>query len=621
MKLSISETLSLLPAQSGIYIMRNRDDVIIYIGKAKILRNRVRSYFSGEKDPKTRILVNHVERIDFIVTNNEYEALILENNLIKQHNPRYNISLKDGKTYPVIRFTNEEFPRVFRTRNIVQDGSTYFGPYTDLDAIDRYLELIEEFFPLRKCKGPLKKRESPCLYYHIKRCGGPCAGLMEKKDYMKQVKAIMRMLEGDIEGLQTSLQKRMAASSRQLRFEEAAKLRDAIKALSGVVQDQKVQDFDPESRDYLSWFQEENLLCVGLFQMRNGKLLGNRSFRLKTYHDAREELSQFILQFYSAEEPPPSRLILEGIEDAADIERFFVENFAIKTVLQAPNGSRDLAVLGMVRENARQDLSRWKTETGDTSALKDLQAVLGLEKLPMRIEGFDIAHLHGKHTVAAMVSFYKGIPDKKSYRIYHIKSLHGAIDDYESLREALARRYSRLINEKLTLPDLILIDGGKGQLNACQEILQALGLAELNICSLAKENEEIFVPGRSEAFRLPDGSPSLRILQAVRDESHRFGTNHNQRLRSSDVKLDALESITGIGPSRAKTLMAAFGNLEAVKQAGVNDLIKIGGLPANLAAEVQRHFALEALQVSTYDPQENQELLAAETATDYQIES
>lgn len=611
MNASVSETLALLPKQPGVYLMKDKTGLIIYVGKAKILRNRVRSYFSGRKDVKTHFLVGNIDRIDFIVTGTEYEALILENNLIKQHKPKYNINLKDGKTYPVIRVTADAFPRVFRTRRVVQDGSSYFGPFTAVGAIDQYLDIIEEYFPLRKCRGELKKRDQPCLYYHIKRCAGPCAGKIDREGYGQVVDNIKKLLDGDAEGLSADLRGRMEAAAAGLRFEEAARLRDAVRALSTIGVAQQVQDFDPESRDYLAWAIQEDRLSFVAFRMRGGKLLSSESFRSEYFDpdDLQESVEQFIVQFYGPDNPPPQHLYVAEIKKLADLQRYLKAALGSKCRIHRPESSRDQSIVNMARENARQDLSRWKAETGDAAALRDLQALLGLPRLPMRIEGFDIAHLHGKHTVAAMVSFWKGIPDKAKYRIFRIRSLDGGIDDFESLREAAARRYTRVLNEELERPDLILIDGGKGQLSSVQSVLQSLGLDDIPICALAKEEEEIFLPGRPESLRLPEGSPALRVLQAVRDESHRFGTGHNQRLRSGDLRLSTLESIAGVGPERAKKLLSAFGGLQAIREADAAELAKRAGIPAKLAATIAAALA---------ENDEADDDIAAEAEPDYE---
>lgn len=622
MKTSIAETLAILPLQPGVYQMKDKDDLIIYVGKAKILRNRVRSYFSGQKDIKTHFLVSHIDHIDFIVTHTEYEALILENNLIKEHKPKYNINLKDGKTYPVIRITNEDFPRVFRTRRIIQDGSSYFGPFTAVGAIDQYLNIIEEYFPLRKCRGPLKKREQPCLYYHIRRCSGPCAGKVDKDGYQLQVDNIRSLLNGDAEGLASNLKVRMDEASQALRFEEAARLRDATRALSTIGVSQQVQDFDLDSRDFIAWASQEDRLCFVVFRMRGGKLINTDSFRANCYSGAdfgqTEEAEQFLMQFYGDENPPPQHIYVEGISKLTNLQRFFKKELKSPCRIHKPEQTRDQSIINMARENARQELSKWKAETGDSDALKDLQAVLELPRLPLRIEGFDIAHLHGKHTVAGMVSFWKGIPDKAKYRIFHIRSLEGGIDDYESLREAAARRYTRVLNEELERPDLICIDGGKGQLSAVMSVMQALGLQSIPICALAKEEEEIFLPGRNESVRLPEGSPALRILQAVRDESHRFGTSRNQRLRSGDLRLSTLESISGIGPTRAQKLLSVFGNLAALRQASAEELVKKAGIPAKLADAIAA--ALHENDSEEIEPEDYPETaidMAAENEPDY----
>jgi len=592
MTAAIQETLKLLPALPGVYQMRNKEGTIIYVGKAKILRNRVRSYFNGQKDPKTTVLVSHIHSITYIVTNTEYEALILENNLIKEHKPKYNINLKDDKTYPVIKLSKEQYPRVFRTRSIVKDGAQYFGPFPDVNAIDQYLELIENYFPLRKCRGPLKKRSSPCLYYHIKRCPAPCWDKGDPAEYEEHIKSIKALLSGKTKNLERQLSKKMTEQSKALEFEGAAKTRDALKSLQIIGESQKVQDFNPEDRDYISFYQEEERLCVVVFKMREGKLLGTERFRTEEWHEVSEEIDQILMQYYQAD--IPSKIFLAGVEDLEPLRQYLSEQAGRPIKILAPASKKDEAILAMARENARQEHARWKTEAGDLDALKDLQALLELPALPLRIEGFDIAQLQGKHTVAAMVSFWKGIPDKAQYRIFKMRTLDGAIDDYESLREATARRYTRVLNENLERPNLILIDGGKGQLNAVYAVLKALGLESIPLCSLAKEDEEVYLPGISEPLRIPEGSPALRILQAVRDESHRFGTSRNQTLRSKDIKFETLESLEGIGPGRAKKLMTFYGSLEALANTSPETLYQDTKIPKKLCESIYQ--ALESLR-------------------------
>ncbi len=604
----IKASISDFPDSPGVYIMKDETGQIIYVGKAKKLRARVRSYFLTGRDVKTAALVKRIRAIDFVVTANEYEALILENNLIKQHSPRYNINLKDGKTYPVIRITKDEYPRIFRTRRIIRDGSDYFGPFADVKAIDIYLEVVDTLFPLRKCKGKLKKRDHPCLYYHIGKCPGPCAGLISKEDYQKRADDIRELLSEPPVHIKEDLRRRMQSASEKLEFEQAAELRDRLQAVETIASDQLVNDFDPESRDYIACHEHEGLISFVVFQMRQGRLVGTDIFRSRSFSagEARDDLEQFIIRYYQEFRRRPSRIFLRpGEADENSLERFFAEQIddtdrenkdsvppspdTTSIRVSAPETGRDRSLLNMAYENARQDSFKRAREIGDEEGIAELQKVFRLPKLPRRIEGFDIAQLHGKFTVAAMVSFHNGVPDKKEYRYFNIKSLKGKIDDYESMREAMARRYSRLINEKKALPDLILIDGGKGQLSAAMGILESLGLRGQPILALAKQDEEVFLPGRGLGVQLPEGTPGLRVLQAVRDEAHRFGTTLNQKQRNQDLELQ-VKDVQGFGPRRSQQLLAEFTSYEEAVDAGAREIHQRTGIPLQVAENFIEYF-------------------------------
>lgn len=583
----LKDSIADFPLSPGVYLMKDAQGVIIYVGKAKKLRNRVRSYFAAGKDVKTAALVGKIRNIDFIVTENEYEALILENNLIKEHNPRYNINLKDGKTYPVIRITAHKYPRIFRTRRIIRDGSDYFGPYADVKAIDTYLNLVDNLYPLRKCKGVLKKRDHPCLYYHINKCPGPCAGLISKQDYNKRVEKVRNLLSESPENVRSKLEKEMQNASAALKFEQAAEYRDNLQALESVGSGQMVSDFDPESRDYLAYHEHEGLLSFVVFQMRNGRLVGTDIFRNRNFNsptaDEANNLEQFVMRYYEEMRSPPGKLFISRINfNTSALERFFREERDSQVEILSPENNRDSSLLNMAEENARQDSFKRAREIGDEEGIAELKKLFRLPGLPRRIEGFDIAQLQGKYTVAAMVSFKNGVPDKKEYRYFNIKSLKGKIDDYESMREAMARRYSRLKNEGKPMPDLILIDGGKGQLNAACDILDSLGLRGQPILSIAKREEEIFIPGHSQGVVLPPGTPGLRVLQAVRDESHRFGTSLNQRQRNRDLELNA-KNIPGFGPKRSSQLIVEFTSYENAYRAGSAEISQRTGIPLAVA--------------------------------------
>jgi excinuclease ABC subunit C len=633
------------PEEAGVYIMRDEAGEIIYVGKAKILRNRLSSYFSGRKDVKTRHLVSRIETIEWILAGSEYEALLLENNLIKEHSPKYNINLKDGKTYPSVRVTNEDFPRVFRTRRIINDGSLYFGPFPSVDTIDIYLDLIKRLFPLRRCVT-MRKRVEPCMYYHIGRCAAPCAGKVTKEDYAKSVEEVTKLLSGQTEALLVELRGRMAESATALRFEEAARLRDAVSAIELFAGRANAVDFDPEARDYVAWAADGDLIVFVVFQMRGGKLTGRDLYRSRLYATEEEGLASFLMTYYDANRLPPPLVLVqekklrvekegeafasivekvaEGVEggsaggaeggiaaeggaayttseaggpesavapapqaptDLGLIAEYFLKEFGAKTAFALPTERRHAVALALALQNAKEEVAKRRRELGDIPGLEDLKSALGLETLPERIEGFDIAHLHGKHTVASLVSFKNGVPDKKNYRYFKIKSLDGAVDDFASIREAVARRYTRLVNEGADLPDLILVDGGAGQVSAAKEILDALGV-DSELAGLAKQDEEIYRPELAEPIRLAKDSPALRVLVAVRDETHRFATGLNQRLRASDLKFGVLEAVPGVGEARSKRLMRVFGSLDLIASADPGRVAEAGGIKLETAQAV-----------------------------------
>jgi excinuclease ABC subunit C len=575
-----------VPRDAGVYIMRDAKNLIIYVGKAKSLRNRLSSYFSGAKDVKTTTLLRRVRTIEYIIAANEYEALLLENNLIKEHKPRYNINLKDGKTYPVIRITNEEFPVVFRTRRIIDDGSSYFGPFPGVETIDRYLNLIDRLFPLRKCRGVLRKRKTPCLYYHMGRCSAPCAGLITADEYREHVERVKSLLSGDTEGLKAELASKMASASTELRFERAAQLRDAIQAIDTFRSEHETIDFDEASRDYVAYAVEGTLCTFVVFQMRTGKMVGRDLYRTNVFASDEEALQDFLFMYYTQDRPPPPAVYVPVGFDLDVISDYFRNELKVPSSFQAPEARSHAAIMNMAAQNAKEDIVRRQRETGDVPALQELQKALGLAVLPARIEGFDIAQLSGKFPVASLVSFRNGVPDKKNYRYFRLRTLGGKIDDFESMREAVGRRYTRLANEGGEFPDLILIDGGIGQVNAAKGILDALELS-IPVIGLAKRDEEIWLPRASGPISLPKSSPALHVLQRVRDETHRFATGLNQRLRSGVLALESLVAIPGIGEVRARRLIEGFGSVESIAEAEVAYIAEKAGIPEDLAREVK----------------------------------
>ena len=572
------------PDRPGVYIMKNAEGTPIYVGKARSLKNRVRSYFAGEKDIKTRFLLAHMTDIEVIITNTEYEALILENNLIKQWTPQYNINLKDGKTYPVIRLTAEEFPRVYRTRRMIFDGSEYFGPFPKPHQIDLYLRLIERHFPLCKYRGSQKKRAYPCLNYHMGRCAGACCGKITREEYLKIVDGVRKLLSGRSAELVRDLKEKMKAASETQEFERAAKLRDQISAIEEVSVEQRVMEFTEEDRDYIALAPRGESQVVVVLQVREGKLLGKEVFEVAEYAPDEEALSHFVARYYAERKSIPDAVYVGRELDGENLSLFLRELAGRQIAVRMPQRGKHTQLIAMAESNAREEAAKAARGAEMTMALEGLRLDLGLATLPRRIEGFDIAHLEGTDTVASMVRFTDGRPDRKLYRAFTIRSLDGKVDDFESIREAVARRYTRVVNEELDRPDLILIDGGKGQLGAARGVLTALGLEAVPVIGLAKKQEEIFMPGRDDPLVLDEASPSLRILEQVRNESHRFATTLNKKKRAKRVALTLLEDVPGIGQARSKRLMIVFGSMEAILGATVEDIQKKAGVPRETAA-------------------------------------
>ena len=612
------------PSEPGVYIWKDSENRIIYVGKARILKNRLGSYFSGTKDVKTIALIRHAKTIETIIVSNEYEALLLENTLIKQHSPKYNINLKDGKTYPVVRITADEFPRVFRTRHIVEDGSQYFGPFPNVRAVDRTLDLIEKLFPMRKCRT-LKKRNHPCLYYHLKRCLAPCC--KEVPEYKIQVERVKKILSGESSSLITELNAKMNEYAQALKFEEAAEYRNLIQAIETLSENNSVTDMDSDDRDYISWATEGIFTTFSVLSMRAGRMTGHELFNSRSAAQENESLETFIAAYYSPDRPPPPRIYLgaetkPGIGKAADVEaasgaettssaepdsatgeseqvkpilegtaalnRFFTEqfNFAPEIIISKDCEKKHIAALAIAWQNAQEELRRRLRERGAGPALDELKRTLNLKTRPERIEGFDISHIGGKHPVASLISFKNGVPDRKNYRYFKLKTTIGIVDDFASIREAVHRRYSRLVREANELPDLILIDGGIGQVNAARLILDELGIS-CDVAGLAKRDEEIWLPHASQPIKLSRRSEALKVLQFVRDETHRFATGLNQRLRSKDLYFPTLESIEGIGPKRATAIMKTYGGLKEIAAADVLDIAEKCSLSETAARAVR----------------------------------
>ena len=579
---NLHKTALTSPSSSGVYLWRNSEGTVIYVGKAKNLKNRLSSYFSGERQIKTQLLVSSAKTIEYITTSNEYEAFILENNLIKKYSPRYNIQLKDGKSYPSLKLTAENFPRLYKTRLIKKDGAAYFGPYPDSGALDTFIETLYSIYPLRHC-NTLKKRTSPCMYYHIGRCKAPCCAKITKETYSEYIEEIKALLEGKGEETVLKIKSEMQKAASMLNFEKAARLRDGLKALA-ILQNQNIveDNNDFNDRDYINFSRQGETVSFAVLQIRGGKLMGKDIFPVESLADDDELMEEFVTVYYEKQNQIPPEIYVSqetGLEILSRWLKEKTENHSkvIKINCRqddkrlSPENRRHAASLNMAALNAKEDLIRRVRERGDMPALIELKKVLGLPKLPERIEGFDIAHIGGKFPVASLISFWRGNPDKKNYRYFRLKTTDGIIDDFASMREAASRRYVRLKNEGKQLPDLILIDGGIGQVNAVAGVLKALEL-EIPVAGLAKRDEEIWLPQSSEPVKLLKNSDALHLLQRVRDETHRFATSKNQILRTKENTVSSFSKIFGVGKAREKILLKEFGTLENLVSSSVQKI-------------------------------------------------
>ena len=578
-----------LPLNPGCYLMKDESGTVIYVGKAKSLRRRVSQYFLPNRDRKTQALVEKIRDIDHVITGNDYEALILENNLIKKYNPHYNILLKDGKSYPMIRITKETFPKVFTTRRIIKDGSEYFGPYPEAGKINQYMELIDRLFSLRKCSTPLKKRTQPCLYYHIGRCSAPCCGKISAEEYSKSIDRIRGFLSGKNDDLEKQLREEMTVASKAMQYEVAAKKRDMLLAVQSVSKAQMVEDYaNTESRDYAAIEMRSPLCTVALMQFRDGKLIGRALYRAQTFGDESETLLNFLTQYYEDGRQIPSEIYVSHEIDVELISRYFNEFLHKDVKVFVPKEGRDYRILRMAAENASRDVEKRLKSKDNSKALEMLRDILNLEEPPELIEGFDIAQLNGKYTVASLISFVNGNPNPAGYRRFNIKSLNGAIDDFGAMREAVYRRYSRVINENLQRPGLLLIDGGKGQVNVAREVLDDLGLADVPVVGLAKRYETIVFDDDRPDLRLDHSNEALRVLIAVRDECHRFATGANQAMRSKEASFHLLQSVPGIGKASSEKIMNAFTTLDDVMVCSAEEIAKRAGISVKVAENLLR---------------------------------
>ncbi len=610
MKSQVKQKIENLTTQPGVYIFKDTAGKVIYVGKAKNIRNRVRSYFQDARnlDTKTQVMVGKIADVEVIIVDSEVEALILEANLIKKHKPRYNVSLRDDKSYPYIRITNELFPRVFVTRKIVKDGSHYLGPYTDVKHLRYIMKNLRKIFPVRSCNYHLtekviaEKKIKLCLDYHIHRCQGPCQGLVEAKEYNRMIRQVEQFLKGKTRELVNELQRKMQEEAAALNFEAAARLRDQIRMIENYYfSAQKVVLTDFEDRDVVSLAAEGDEACSVVFKIRDGKVIGRQHFYLEGVEDKSESevIAQFLQQYYLESDYLPGQILLPTSpgEETEALTRWLSERAGHKVEVVVPQIGEKKKLVELCQKNARYLLDelllqKEKISGHLSSKVRALQEALHLPQPPRRIEAFDISNFQGKDAVASMVCFVNGYPRKSEYRHYRIRS-KDTPDDFAMMREVVFRRYKRLLDEKKELPDLILVDGGKGQLSAAVQVLNELGIEEQPIIGLAKRLEEVFLPGFSDPQNIPKRSAALRLLQQIRDESHRFAITYHRKLRQRRIMKSPLDDIPGIGPKRKEHLLKTFGSLKRIAKASETDLIRQGKLPAALARQVKQHLAGE----------------------------
>ncbi len=600
--------------------MRDAGSTVIYVGKAIVLRNRVRSYFQvgARHDTKTIRLVAEISDLEWIVTDTELEALILENELIKRHRPRFNVRLKDDKTYPYIKIHwSEDFPKVTIVRRMERDGSRYYGPFTSAYAVRQTLDLLRRVFPWLDCNREITGHDpKPCLYFHIKRCAGPCIGAVNRDEYRQIIEGLSAFLEGDSEYVMERLDERMRLAAERLQFERAAQLRDQIRAASQIVEHQKVVSGKQEDQDVVAFAQDDRTgeACVQVFFIRRGKLIGRDSYVLEGVEsDSNGELvAAFIQQFYDeAAYVPPSILLPKDIAEHQIIEQWLrSKRGGKKVVLHVPKRGPKRDLVTMAAENAVATLTslqaQWQADTNrQTEALTQIQEALNLATPPGRLECFDISTLQGTNTVGSMVVFAKGAPAKGDYRRFTIrgKGAHGEPDDFASMREMLRRRFRRAVEEGTAdpgkrsrksdaswklLPDLLIVDGGKGQLSVAVEVLEEFGLTEVvPVVGLAKQREELFLPGRTDGILLPQGSQGLFLVQRIRDEAHRFAITFHREKRGKAAVASTLDAVPGIGPARRKALLKRFGSVEAIREASLEQLAGVPGMSLAAARSVR----------------------------------
>jgi len=605
-KRRFEERLNALPPKPGVYLFRDASGNVLYVGKGANLHSRVRSYFSApySLSPKLQKMVARVSDFEFFITDSEQEALILECNLIKRHRPRYNVRLKDDKTYPYLKINlQEEWPRVYITRRVERDGSRYFGPFASAGSVRKTLDLVKKLFPFRSCrKGITGKERRPCLEYDIHRCAGPCISAISKEEYKGIIDQVIMFLEGKQEVVVRELEQKMAEASERLEFERAAILRDQIQAVERTTERQKISSAARGDEDIIALAQNKDHAHVEVFFIRNGKLIERDHFIVQGAQD--EEPSQimtsFLNQFYdSAAYIPPMILLQHPPHDLPVIKGWLESKKGGRVALHVPQRGEKKRLVDMVAENARQGLEqmmiRWLAEPETTAAaLEELKRELHLPQPPKRMECYDISDIRGTSAVGSMVVFEDGQPKPSHYRRFRIKAVEGA-DDYAMIQEVLRRRFKRAegFKEKEStwaiVPDLVLIDGGRGHLNAALDAMKETGADFIPVAALAKEREELFRPEIAEPIVLPRTSPALYLVQRIRDEAHRFALGYHQRVRRAEYTTSALDNVPYIGPKRKRALLKKFGSVKAIKEAPLDEVAAVIGMTRSLAKRVKEY--------------------------------
>lgn len=614
----LKEKLRNLPLCPGVYIMKDAEDNIIYVGKSKLLKNRVTQYFQNSKNhtPKTRTMVAHIFDFEYIVTDTEVEALVLECNLIKKHRPKYNILLKDDKQYPYIRITNEEYPRIFMTRKIIKDGSKYFGPYMSAFMVKETLETIRKIFQVRSCSKKLPRdigKGRPCLYFHINQCSAPCDGNISKEEYQEIFRHISEVLNGDYKNIIQDLTEKMKDAAEELSFERAAKYRDKIESIKILGEKQKITSTEENNRDIISCFSDENDICIQLFFMRGGKVVGSEYHVFEdTEDDSAEVLEEFVKQYYfNATNIPKEILLSQQIEDLENVEQWLSQKAGTRIHLLIPQRGEKAKITKMVLKNAEESLRQYKFKrdkenTEHNEILSSLQQLLELDKPPFRIESYDISNISGRMSVGACVVYKNAKPHKTAYRKFTVKTVEGA-NDYESMREVIFRRIKRAYEEEdaiaageleeskakfLPFPDLILLDGGKGHVSAIRTLFETLG-ENIPVFGMVKDDKHRTrgLTDDSKEFIIDSDSELFRFLTRLQDEVHRFAiTAYRKKHENMNIQSE-LENISGIGVSKRNKLLSSFMNIQRIKDATIDELTAVVG--KNAAKNVYNYFRQE----------------------------